>query len=123
MTRRHAEETAPLKPNWFHILLTLADGPRHGYAIMKEVADRTHGKLRLWPATLYGTIKRMEEEGLVRPVGHRRVVGGEDDDERRRYFGITPTGRRLLVAETKRLEELLRVAYGKKVVRRAEAAR
>jgi DNA-binding PadR family transcriptional regulator len=101
----------PLKPNWFHILLTLSDGQRHGYAIMKEVAERTDGKVRLWPATLYGSIRRLEEEGLVEPVASDDDA--ESDDERRVNYALTSVGRSVLAAEVRRLEELVRLAHAK----------
>ena len=63
--RRAAQTFLPLKPHWFHVLLSLAAGEQHGYAIMQEVLDRTDGKIRLWPATLYGTLKRLMEDKLV----------------------------------------------------------
>lgn len=115
MTHRDPAAFVPLKPNWFHILLTLADGDRHGYGIMQEVAERTKGKIRLWPATLYGSIRRMEEAGLVEPVELDAV--DEGDDERRHYFGITRFGRRVLNAEVNRLDELVRLARAKGAVR------
>lgn len=107
MPQQSVERLIPLKPNWFHILLTLADGDRHGYAVMQEVAERTGGKIRLWPATLYGSIRRMEEDGLLEPVEYEQQ---EDDDERRQYYAITRFGRRVLDAEVHRLEELVRLA-------------
>ena len=104
----------PLKPNWFHILLTLADGDRHGYAIMKEVAERTGGKIRLWPATLYGTIRRLEEAELLEPSDFHDPE--DTDDERRVYYTITAFGRQVLAAEVQRLEELVRLAHTKGAV-------
>ncbi len=104
----------PLKPNWFHILLTLSDGDRHGYAIMKEVAERTSGKIRLWPATLYGTIRRLEEDGLLEPSDYHDPE--DTDDERRVYYAITAFGRQVLAAEVGRLEELVRLAHTKGAV-------
>ena len=66
MKRRPSPESfLPLKPNWFHVLLSLAGGEQHGYGIMQEVLDRTDGKVRLWPATLYGTLKRLIESGVL----------------------------------------------------------
>jgi DNA-binding PadR family transcriptional regulator len=106
MTRLDATALLPLRPNWFHILLTLAEEPHHGYAIMQEVAQRTDGKIRIWPATLYGTIRKLEHEGLVEPVD----VDVADDDERRQYYDITRFGRRVLSAEVKRLEALVQLA-------------
>src|SRR6266540_3116746 len=96
----------PLKPHWFYILLALAGEEQHGYGIMQDVLDRTGGKVRLWPATLYGTIKRLVESELIEESPHRPAP--EDDDERRRYYRLTKLGRQVLSAETKRLEELVR---------------
>jgi DNA-binding PadR family transcriptional regulator len=106
----------PLKTNWFHILLCLADQEQHGYGIMQEVLERTGGKVRLWPATLYGTLKRLIEEGLIEESDERPAA--ELDDARRRYYGLTRLGRRVLDAESARLEDLVRVLQAK---RRQEA--
>ncbi len=114
MTHRNPNSLLPLKPNWLHILLTLAEEPRHGYSIMQEVQTRTDGKIKLWPATLYGTIRRLENEGLVEPMGLDRA----ESDERRQYYGITKFGQRVLSAEVKRLEGLVQLAYSKGAVRR-----
>jgi DNA-binding PadR family transcriptional regulator len=59
------EDFLPLKPHWFHVMLSLADQDQHGYGIMQEVRKRTEGKVRLWPATLYGTLKRLMDEGFI----------------------------------------------------------
>jgi DNA-binding PadR family transcriptional regulator len=96
----------PLKTHWFHILLTLAGGEQHGYAIMQEVLQRTNDKVRLWPATLYGSIKRLIEAELIEESDERPAP--ELDDARRRYYRLTPLGRRVLDAECNRLEELVR---------------
>ncbi len=114
MPQQSIERLVPLKPNWFHILLTLADGDRHGYAVMQEVSERTAGKIRLWPATLYGSIRRMEDEQLLEPVEYEEQ--DEADDERRQYYAITRFGRRVLDAEVHRLEELIRLAKTKGAV-------
>jgi DNA-binding PadR family transcriptional regulator len=113
-----AESFLPLKTNWFHILLSLAAGEQHGYGIMLEVAERTGGKLRLWPATLYGSIKRLIEAGLIEESDERPAA--ELDDARRRYYRLTRLGKRVLDAETARLEELVRIVQFK---RATEAAR
>jgi DNA-binding PadR family transcriptional regulator len=113
-----AESFLPLKTNWFHILLSLAAGEQHGYGIMLEVAERTDGKLRLWPATLYGSIKRLIEAGLIEESDDRPAA--ELDDARRRYYRLTRLGKRVLDAETARLEELVRIVQFK---RATEAAR
>src|SRR5437016_10635645 len=112
---RTAESFLPLKPHWFHVLLSLSGQEQHGYGIMQEVLERTGGKLRLWPATLYGTIKRLIDEGLVEESADRPAA--EFDDARRRYYRLTRFGRRVLDAESERLEELARIIHGK----RAEA--
>ncbi|MGC4055992.1 MAG: PadR family transcriptional regulator [Paludibaculum sp.] len=109
---RKPESFLPLKPNWFHVLLSLADEEQHGYGIMQEVLDRTGGKVRLWPATLYGTIKRLTEENLLEESDDR--PSAELDDARRRYYRLTPLGRSVLKAESERLEELMRVIRGKR---------
>jgi DNA-binding PadR family transcriptional regulator len=106
------ESFLPLKPHWFHVLLSLSDQPRHGYGIMQEVLDRTSGKVRLWPATLYGTLKRLGDEELIEESERRPAA--DLDDARRRYYRLTPLGRRVLAAETARLEDLLRIVRSKR---------
>jgi DNA-binding PadR family transcriptional regulator len=101
------ENFLPLKTNWFHILLSLAAGDQHGYSIMQEVLNRTSGKVRLWPATLYGSLKRLIEEGLIEESGDRPAR--ELDDARRRYYRLTRLGRRVLDAESERLQDLVRI--------------
>jgi DNA-binding PadR family transcriptional regulator len=96
----------PLKSQWFHILLALAGGEQHGYGIMQDVLQLTHGKVRLWPATLYGSIKRLTEAELIEESDERPAP--ELDDARRRYYRITAFGRQVLDAECQRLEELVR---------------
>jgi DNA-binding PadR family transcriptional regulator len=107
-----AESFLPLKPHWFHVLLSLADQEQHGYGIMQEVLDRTAGKVRLWPATLYGTIKRLMDEDLIEESDARPEP--ELDDARRRYYRLTRLGRRVLAAESERLEDLVRVIHAKR---------
>jgi DNA-binding PadR family transcriptional regulator len=115
------ESFLPLKPHWFHVLLSLADEEQHGYGIMQEVLERTDGKVRLWPATLYGTLKRLMEEDLIAESDQRPVP--ELDDARRRYYRLTTLGRRVLAAESARLEDLVRVIHSKRglAARKAEA--
>ena len=103
---KDAQTFIPLKTQWFHILLTLASGEQHGYGIMQEVVNRSHGKVRLWPATLYGSIKRLIEADLIE--GSDRRPAPEEDDARRRYYRLTALGRRVLDAECDRLQELVR---------------
>jgi DNA-binding PadR family transcriptional regulator len=122
MTKQQApEKFLPLKPHWFHVLLSLADQEQHGYGIMQEVLARTGGKVRLWPATLYGTLKRLIENGLIEESDQRPEP--ELDDARRRYYRLTKFGRRVLAAESARLEDLVRVIHAKGglPVRKAES--
>lgn len=109
----------PLRTNWFHILLCLADGEQHGYAIMQEVLERTDGQVRLWPATLYGTLRRLIEEGLIEESGERPAA--ELDDARRRYYRLLPRGRCVLTDEITRLEGLMRAARAKRRALRADS--
>ena len=96
----------PLPPATFHILLALADEDRHGYAIIQDVAARTGGELKLSAGTLYRSIQRMLEQGLL--VETRERPAPEDDDERRRYYRITPFGTAVAKAEARRLAQLVR---------------
>ncbi len=98
----------PLPSATFHILMALADEDRHGYAILQEVAARTGGQMNLGAGTLYRSIQRMLEQGLVAEVRERPAP--ELDDERRRYYRITPLGRSVARAEARRLTELVRLA-------------
>jgi DNA-binding PadR family transcriptional regulator len=101
-------ELLPLPAAMFHILVAVADQDRHGYAIMQDVAARTNGTLKLSPGTLYGSIKRMLEEGLIVELSDRQRPA--EDDERRRYYRITAFGRSVAQAEAARLATLLRQA-------------
>ncbi len=92
----------------FHILVALADEDRHGYAIIHDVAERTNGAIRLGAGTLYRTIQRMLDEGLI--VEPRERPAPEDDDERRRYYRITPLGRSMAKTEARRLADLVKMA-------------
>jgi DNA-binding PadR family transcriptional regulator len=105
----------PLKPNWFHILVSLSDREQHGYGIMQEVLERTKGTVRLWPATLYGTLKRLIDEGLIEESSER--PHSEEDDARRRYYRLTKFGSKVLVAESDRLEQLVSMLQAKRHVR------
>jgi DNA-binding PadR family transcriptional regulator len=98
----------PLPPATFHILLALADEDRHGYAIIQHVEARTGGELRLSAGTLYRSIQRMLEQGLVLETRDRPAPA--DDDERRRYYRITPFGKAVAKAEARRLAGLVRLA-------------
>ncbi|HJP60849.1 MAG TPA: PadR family transcriptional regulator [Gemmatimonadaceae bacterium] len=120
MARHEANSAAPpLQPATFQILLALVDGERHGYAIMKEVAERTDGGMRLGPGTLYGTLKRLLELGLVYEAGER--ADADTGDERRRYYQITKRGLTVARAEARRLELMVRAARQKKLIGPARA--
>ena len=111
---RSVERLLPLKPKMLHILLALADGPRHGYSIMQEVAARTDGQVRVWPAAMYGTLRELENLNLIAESEKRP----NDDDERRRYFALTPFGKRVLSAEVRRLEVIVDHARASRALRR-----
>ncbi len=104
----------PLTPAVFHILLALADGEKHGYAIMKDVEAQTGGGLKMGPGTLYGSIKRMLAAGLIEESGQR--PDPEMDDERRRYYRLTALGEQVVAAESQRLAQLVKVARQKHVL-------
>ena len=110
----------PLPVSEFQILLALADEERHGYAIRREVAERTDGDVQLGPGTLYGSIKRMVNSGLIAESDER--PDPELDDERRRYYRITPSGRKAAVAEARRMERLVGIARAKRLLGRPEPA-
>src|SRR6266487_869280 len=98
----------PLPPATFHILLALADEDRHGYAIIQDVEARTDGELKLSAGTLYRSIQRMLEQGLL--IETRDRPAPEDDDERRRYYRITKCGVEVARAEARRLTQLVKFA-------------
>ncbi|MEO8371343.1 MAG: PadR family transcriptional regulator [Candidatus Solibacter sp.] len=102
------ESFLPLPTAAFHILLAVAAEDRHGYAIILDVADRTGGALKLSPGTLYRSIQRMLEQGLL--TEPRQRPAPELDDERRRYYRITPLGRSVAEAESRRMAQLVRMA-------------
>lgn len=106
MTKADPHAFIPLKTQWFHIMLSLSGGEQHGYGIMQETLNRSTGKVRLWPATLYGSIKRLIEAGLIEESDERPAP--ELDDARRRYYRLTKLGSRVLDAECERLQELVR---------------
>jgi DNA-binding PadR family transcriptional regulator len=115
---RSVDRLEPLKPKVLHILLVLADGPRHGYSLMQEVATRTDGQVRVWPAAMYGTLRELEERGLIAESENRPT----DDDERRRYFALTPLGTRVLSREVGRLEAIVDHARASRALRKAGRA-
>jgi DNA-binding PadR family transcriptional regulator len=98
----------PLTPAVFHILLALADGDKHGYAIMKDVEKQTNGRIKLGAGTLYGTIKRLLAADLITEVDQH--PDPELDDERRRYYRLSALGRKLAWEENQRLEQAVKAA-------------
>jgi DNA-binding PadR family transcriptional regulator len=106
-----SEKIQPLTPAVFHILLALADRERHGYAIMQEIFRNTNGQIEMGAGTLYGTIKRLLEAGLIAEAGER--PDPQAADERRRYYRLTPSGRRLLNTEVSRMDNLVQLARAK----------
>jgi DNA-binding PadR family transcriptional regulator len=113
-------EKQPLKPHWFQILLSIAEGPLHGTAIMEEVLERTDGEMKLWPGTLYGSLRTLESEGLVRETDPPEAAPTEGG--KRRFYALTPGGRLALCAEVERLSSYVRAARGKGVVDGPEPA-
>ena len=114
------ESYLPLTPALFHVLLALADGDKHGYAILKDVALRTGGEVRLSTGTLYGIIKRLLQDGMIEES--RRRPAAEHDDERRIYYHLTALGQEVAAAEAVRLEKVVALARLKRVLRRPETA-
>ena len=112
---RDPGDLLPLTSVALNILLALADGERHGYGIMLEVRERTGGRVRLGPGTLYGAIKRLKEGGVIEECGEERPDPGEasDDERRRRYYRLSGFGALVLAAEVERLEGLVRAARRK----------
>jgi DNA-binding PadR family transcriptional regulator len=109
------QDLLPLTPVALNILLALADAEHHGYGIMLEVRERTGGRVRLGPGTLYGAIKRLKEGGVIEESGQRPDPGEapDDDERRRRYYRLTGFGGEVLAAEVERLEGLVRAARRK----------
>jgi DNA-binding PadR family transcriptional regulator len=101
------DDLLPLPPATFHILLAVLNGELHGYAIIQDVEARTDGSLRMSAGTLYRSVARMVEQGLIAEVAKRRSFA---DDERRRYYRITPFGTAAARAEMRRLSQLIRLA-------------
>jgi DNA-binding PadR family transcriptional regulator len=112
MKERVPADFLPLHQNWFHILLSLVGAEQHGYGIMQEVLERTNGAVRIWPATLYGTLQRLIADGLIEESDERPVE--ELDDARRRYYRLTRQGRKVLELECDRLQEMLRMMQKKR---------
>jgi DNA-binding PadR family transcriptional regulator len=107
------ERHLPLKRAAFHILLALGNGPRHGYGIRGDVESLTGGAVKLWPVTMYGTIRELGDEGLIEAA----AAPGEEQDARRQYYELTLLGQRVLSAETARLRALVEHAERTRAVR------
>jgi DNA-binding PadR family transcriptional regulator len=114
---KRATPFLPLTPAAFHVLLTLADGPKHGYLILKDVEERTEGEVVLSTGTLYGLIKRFLDDELILEM---RPAAG--NDERRRTYKLTVLGREVAEAEANRLERLVAAAHGAKLLTRPKTS-
>ena len=105
---------APLTPAVFHVLLALSEGDKHGWAIMQDAERLSDGVVRMGPGTLYGTLRRLLEGGLIEESDERRTI--EVDDERRRYYRLSTSGADALAAEAERLARLVRAARTRRVL-------
>ena len=112
--KRSPTDLLPLTPGMFHVLIALADGEKHGYAIIKEVARRTDGAIRLSAGTLYTLIRRFVQEGVIVESDERPDPAL--DDERRRYYRISDFGRLVAQAEAARMESTLSMARAKNLI-------
>jgi DNA-binding PadR family transcriptional regulator len=112
---RSPDAFLPLTPALFHVLLSLVDGQKHGYAVLKEVAERTDGRVQLSTGTLYGIVKRLLADGLIR----ESVLGST---ERRRAYALTTLGRAVALAEAERLRELVDTATAKNLFTKPSTA-
>src|SRR5512134_2156140 len=104
----------PLTPTVFHMLLALADGEKHGYGIMKTVEEETKGQMQIRVGSLYGSIRRMIEAGLIEETDEH--ADPDMDDERRRYYALTALGRRVLAAEAARLAQAMAIIREKRIM-------
>ncbi|MGE0462101.1 MAG: PadR family transcriptional regulator [Vicinamibacterales bacterium] len=111
MARFDPSAYLPLTPAMFQVLVALADGEKHGYAVIKEIARRTDGKVRLRAGTLYAVIRRFVDDGLIQESAERPDPAL--DDERRRYYRITDRGRAVAMAEARRMTDTLAQARAK----------
>jgi DNA-binding PadR family transcriptional regulator len=109
MTDLDPSSFLPLPQAQFHVLVALTDGERHGYAIMQDVETSSRGIVRMGPATLYGTLKKLVDQGLAEELARRP---SDDDDKRRRYYRLTGLGARVCAAEADRLAGLVRITRG-----------
>ena len=122
MTRRRRDPEAllPLTPGMFQVLIALADGDKHGYAIIKEVGRRTAGEIALSAGTLYTIVRRFEQEGVIAESAERPDAAF--DDERRRYYRLTDFGRDVARLEARRMETALGMARAKNLIPKARPA-
>lgn len=114
------EQALDLTPAMFQVLLALGDGDKHGYAILKEVEEQTHGHVRLSTGTLYAMIKRLLADGII--VECRNRPPAEEDDQRRRYYRLTPLGRQVAMAEAERMERIIATARERHLLKRLKPA-
>jgi len=112
-----AEDYIPLKPDVFHIVLVLLDGPRHGYALMTDIAESTEGEVKLLPGALYRRLQRLLDDGLIT----ERAAESPESDSRRRVFEVTRFGRAVAEAEAGRLTRLVEAARLRDLIKSAEA--
>ena len=117
---RRADDLLPLTPGMFHVLIALADGEKHGYAIIKEVARRTDGAIRLSAGTLYTLIRRFAQDGVIAEADERPDPAL--DDERRRYYRLTDFGREVARAEAARMQTSLDMARAKNLIPRSRTS-
>ena len=108
-----------LKAHWFQILFALSAGPLHGSAVVEEVLERTDGAMKLWPATLYGSLRDLEEAGWIREC--EAPDGAPGEGGRRRFHELTPSGRRVVSEEVARLEALVDEARARGLTRAGTA--
>ena len=118
--KKAIESYLPLTPAVFHVLLSLADGEKHGYVISKEIARRTNNEVKLSTGTLYGIIKRLLNDGLINE--RRERPSAANDDERRRYYRLTAKGREVAAAEAERLEKVVALARSRHLLKRTQSA-
>jgi DNA-binding PadR family transcriptional regulator len=118
--RRSPSSLLPLTPQMFEVLIALADGDKHGYAVIKEVARRTGGEVTLSAGTLYTIVRRFVQEGVIVETGERPDPAL--DDERRRYYRLTPFGREVARAEANRMERMLDMARAKRLIAKLRPA-
>ena len=114
VVREDSQRFLPLTPTVFHMLLALADDEKHGYGIMRAVEKETQGQMQIRTGSLYGSIRRMIEAGLIEETNER--PDPELDDERRRYYGLTDFGRRVLTVEAARIAQAMAVIQGKHIL-------